>query len=299
MANTSLSIGPAGWTRPDWNRTVYDKAARRGTHPLDVLCRYSNLAEIDRTFHEPLKPEIARLYAAKARKHDGFLFTALLGRCFTHDRVLDDASVEAWRAGLLPLLRAGCLGALIMQFPWAFRFNEENRQHLIRLRRAFHDFPLAAEMRHDSWLLDEAVTTLIDYHVAIVNVDQPEYFRAMPAGAHLTSGVAIVRLHGRANPAAFRDFDAPPDSTYLYNLHELLEWKPRLARLTANAARTLVIATNGAAGRSLVNALQLEEILGRTPLEAPPALLAAYPAELAAFHAPRPVQPNLLPAQAA
>lgn len=299
MANTSLYIGPAGWTRPDWHRTVYDKSGRRGTHPLDVLGRYTNLAEIDRTFHEPLKPEIARLYAAKARKHEGFLFTALLGRCFTHDRVLDDDSVEAWRAGLLPLQRAGCLGALIMQFPWAFRFNEENRQHLIRLRRAFHEFPLAAEMRHDSWLLDEAVTTLIDYHVAFVNPDQPAYFRAMPAGARLTSGMAIVRLHGRSNPADFRDFDGRPDPKYLYNLDELLEWKPRLARLTANASRTLVVTTNAAAGRSLVNALQLGEILGRTPLEAPPALLAAYPAELAAFRAPRPVQPDLLPAQAA
>lgn len=299
MMNNTLHIGPAGWTRPDWHRFVYDKAARRGSHPLDTLCRYTNLAEIDRTFHEPLKPEIARLYAAKARKHDGFLFTALLGRCFTHDRRLDDDSVEAWRAGLLPLLRSGTLGALIMQFPWAFRFNEENRQHLIRLRRAFHEFPLAAEMRHDSWLLDEAVTTLIDYHIAIVNVDQPAFFRAMPAAAHLTSGVAIVRLHGRSNPDAFRDFDARPDTSYLYNLDELLEWKSRLARLTANAARTLVVTTNAHSGRSLVNALQIGEILGRTPLEAPPALLAAYPAELAAFHAPRPVQPSLLPAQAA
>lgn len=299
MTNTSLSVGPAGWTRQDWHRAVYHHAGRRGQHPLDILCRFTSLAEIDRTFHEPLKPEIARLYAAKARKHPGFLFTALLGRCFTHDRLLDDSAVAAWRTGLLPLLRSGTLGALIMQFPWAFRFNEENRQHLIRLRRAFHDFPLAAEFRHDSWLLDEAITSLIDYHVAIVNVDQPQYFRAMPPGAHLTSRIAVVRLHGRADPSAFRDFDAPPDPGYLYNLDELLEWKPRLARLAANAARTLVITTNGQAGHSLVNALQLEEILGRTPLEAPPALLAAYPAELAAFRAPRPVQPSLLPAQAA
>lgn len=297
--NNSLHIGTSGWSRPDWTRAVYGKTGHRGWHPLDILSRFTNLAEIDSTFHQPLRPEIARLYAAKAEKRDDFLFTALLGRRFTHDRCLDAEAVSAWRAGLLPLLRAGRLGALVMQFPWAFRFNEENRQHLINLRRAFHDFPIAAEMRHDSWLLDEAVTTLINYHIAFVNPDQPAYFRAMPPGAHLTSGVAVVRLHGRGDPAAFQSFDAKPDPGYLYNLDELLEWKPRIERLAANAIRTLVVTTNAAAGASLVNAFQIGEILGHPNLEAPAALIAGYPAELAAFRAPRPVQQILLPARAA
>lgn len=299
MKNINLHIGPSGWSRPEWTRSVYGKTGHRGWHPLDVLCRYTSLAEIDRTFHEPLKPEIARLYAAKVEPREDFTFTALLGRRFTHDRDLDESAVAAWRAGFQPLKAAGRLGALILQFPWAFRFNEENRQHLIRLRRAFHDFPLAAEMRHDSWLLDEAVTTLVDYHISIVNLDQPEYFRAMPAGAHLTSGVAVVRMHGRSGAAAFQSFSAEPDGAYVYSLEELLEWKPRVERLAANATRTLVVMANGAGGRSLVNALQLQEMVGQAGLEAPAALLASYPVELAAFRAPRPVQHILLPAQAA
>ncbi|MBI4891683.1 MAG: DUF72 domain-containing protein [Acidobacteria bacterium] len=297
--NPSLHLGPAGWTRPEWARQVFGRTGTRGWHPLDILSRYTNLAEIDRTYHEPLKPEIARLYAAKVERREDFIFTAIAGRRFTHDRDLDESAVEAWCAGFRPLHHAGRLGALILQFPWAFRFNEENRQHLIRLRRAFHEFPLAAEMRHDSWLLEEAVTTLVDYRIAIVNVDQPAYFRAMPSGAHLTSSIAIVRLHGRADSAAFLDFEAEPDHGYLYNLDELLEWKPRLERLSANARRTLVVTTNAAQGRSLVNALQLKEILGERQLEAPEALIAAYPAELAAFRAQHPVQQQLLPALAA
>jgi uncharacterized protein YecE (DUF72 family) len=295
----NLNVGPAGWSRPEWRSAVYSSSAARGWHPLSVLAGYVNLAEIDSTFEEPLKPEIAGLYAKKVEANPDFLFTALLGRRFTHDRNLEESAVAAWRRGFQPLRDSCRLGALVLQFPWAFRFTQENRDFLVRLRRAFHDFPLAAEMRHDSWLRDEAITTLVNYHISLVNIDQPQFFRAMPPQASLTSGVAVVRLHGRANPAAFQEFDKRPDTSYLYDLDELLEWKPRLERLAANAARTLVVTTNASMGRSLVNALQIREILGQRNLEAPAALLANYPAELAAFRAQRPVQQVLLPARAA
>jgi uncharacterized protein YecE (DUF72 family) len=111
--------------------------------------------------------------------------------------------------------------------------------------------------------------------------------------------VAVVRLHGRENAEAFRDGRGAPGTDYLYDLDELLEWKPRLERLAANAARTLVVTANAARGRAMVNALQVREIMGSEELQAPAGLLSVYPAELAAFRAKRPVQALLLPAQAA
>jgi hypothetical protein len=42
-----------------------------------------------------------------------------------------------------------------------------------------------------------------------------------------------------------------------------------------------------------VNALQVKEILGERRLTAPAPLIAAYPAELAGFRGPRPVQQAL------
>ena len=292
-------IGPSGWSREDWISTVYPKPASRGWHGLDILARYVNLAEIDQTFEEALKPEIARLYVKKVERNPDFLFTALLGRRFTYDRLLAPGTVEEWKQGLMPVLQARRLGAVVMQFPWAFRFTEENRQFLIQLRRAFHEFPLAAEMRHESWMRDEAVTTLVNYRIGLVNLDQPAYFRAMPPAALLTSGVAVVRLHGRRNPDSFQEFNGRGDAGYLYNLDELLEWKPRIERLAANATRVMVVTTNAERGGAMVNALQLTEVLGDDKLEAPATLIGEYPAELAAFRSQRPVQVALLPARAA
>jgi uncharacterized protein YecE (DUF72 family) len=294
-----LSIGPSGWNRADWVSTVYPKPASRGWHPLDTLARYVDVAEIGQTFSGPLRQEIAKLYAKKVERNQDFLFTALLERRFTYDRDLNEAAVEAWKTGMLPLLKARRLGAVVMQFPWGFRFTEENKQFLIRLRRTFHEFPLAAEFRHESWLRDEAVTTLVNYRVGFVNIDQPQFFRAMPPTAMLTSGVAVVRLHGRRSPEGFREFDQPVDQSYLYDLDELLEWQPRIERLAANAARVLVVTANAEGGRSMVNALQLREIFGDRALRAPAPLIGEYPAELAAFRAQRPVQAVLLPARAA
>lgn len=294
-----LSIGPSGWNRADWVSTVYPKPASRGWHPLDTLARYVDVAEIGQTFAGPLRQEIAKLYAKKVERNQDFLFTALLERRFTYDRDLNEAAVEAWKTGMLPLLKARRLGAVVMQFPWGFRFTEENKQFLIRLRRTFHEFPLAAEFRHESWLRDEAVTTLVNYRVGFVNIDQPQFFRAMPPTAMLTSGVAVVRLHGRRSPEGFREFDQPVDQSYLYDLDELLEWQPRIERLAANAARVLVVTANAEGGRSMVNALQLREIFGDRALRAPAPLIGEYPAELAAFRAQRPVQAVLLPARAA
>lgn len=262
---------------------------------LDSLVRFTGLAEITSTLHAPLKPEIASLYARKAAANPDFLFAPLLGRRFTYDRALDAESIAAWKAGLFPLLRAKRLGVLILQFPWAFRFTPENREHLIQLRRAFREFPLAAEFRHDSWLADEARGTLIDYRLAFVNIDQPAHFRAMPPAALLTSGLAVVRLHGRLPPVALQRFEpAPPPRPYLYSLDELETWLPRIRRLTDHASRTLVITANAGPDHALVNALQLGEMLGASPLMAPAPLIRRFPAELAAFRANRPVQTTFL-----
>lgn len=266
-------------------------------HPFARLARYVDLFHLTSTFHRPLKPEIASLYANQVEQNPHFLFTAALGHRFSHDRDLSPESVTRWKPGLLALLRTRRLAALTMHFPWSFRFNAENREFLIRLRRVFHEFPLAAEFRHQSWHSEEAISTLIDYHLSFINLDQPAYFRATPPSALLTSGAAVVLLHGRSSPEVFSSFNrhAQP-APYRYSTAELEDWMPRIRRLAANASRTLVIFGNRHAPHAMSNSLQAAEMLGARRLLAPAELIAAYPCELASFRANRPVQPMLLPA---
>ncbi len=305
MSN-SLYIGTAGWSYPHWKGVVFPKSVPPGSHPLELLARTFDLVEVNSSFYQPLKPEIVRLWMKKVEHNPRFLFTAKLHQQFTHQRTLEQKEVAAFKEGLWPLLRARKLGALLMQFPWAFRFTAENREFLISLRRAFHEFPLVAEMRHSSWMAEEAVGTFLDYHVGFCNIDQPEYTSAMPPTAYLTSGVGYVRLHGRNPRNAMGGFERPQvpgrqaetrlrQHDYLYSEAELEEWRKRVDRIRKFAEATFVIFNNDAAGKSVVNALQMQSLMGGRA-SAPRELRRKYPMQLEGFGSSRYEQQCLFPA---
>jgi uncharacterized protein YecE (DUF72 family) len=237
---------------------------------LEYLSGIFDVVEIKQSFHQPLKPELARVWVRKVAANPRFRFTAKLRKLFTHERVLTQEDVDAFKRGLEPIGMAGRLGCVLMQFPWSFRFTAENRDFLIRLRRTFHEFPLAAEMRHCSWTVDEALGTFLDYKIGFCNIDQPEYTKAMPATAFLTSAIGYVRLHGRN---CFQWYAEPPDIAkqprydYEYSVDELTEWKSRIERISRCAAATYVIFNNDAGGKAVLNARQLQHMIVDRPAQ--------------------------------
>ncbi len=290
----TLYCGPAGWTYQHWNGIVYPRTKSRGVHALEQVSKYFDVVEINTSFYQPIRPEIARLWLGKVAGNPRFQFTAKLHRRFTHERTLEPGEVAHYKEGLWPLLRARKLGCLLMQFPWTFRYTEENRNYLIELRRAFHEFPLVVEMRHGSWTHNEALGTLIDYRLGFCNIDQAAYTKAMPPTAHLTSDIGYVRLHGR-NPRDWSPESVQPIARhdYLYSMPELVEWQARIEQIRQFAARTFVIANNDVAGKSVVNALQLAALTGDDRRMAPAELIQRYPVELAEFGSTHPLQTAL------
>jgi uncharacterized protein YecE (DUF72 family) len=290
----TLCCGPSGWSYPHWNGIVYPRLKPRGFHALEDLSTYFDAVEINTSFYQPIQPELASLWVKKVAHSPKFLFTVKLGRRFTHERSLAPAEIARFKEGLWPFHRSRKLGCVLMQFPWAFRYTEENRAFVIALRRAFHEFPLVAEMRHSSWLHDEALGTLIDYRIGFANIDQAPYTKGMPPASMLTSRIGYVRLHGR-NPQHWeREFGRPARAVaahdYLYSPKELLEWKQRVEQIQQHAAITFVFANNDAGGKSVVNALQLAQMLGDDRRRAPAQLIEQFPEELADFRAERPIQ---------
>jgi uncharacterized protein YecE (DUF72 family) len=250
------------------------------------LAQRFDTVEIASSFEEFLKPELTRLWARKVESNPRFQFTVKLNRTFTHDRNVDPAQIKAFKEGLWPLVKTGKLGCVLLQFPWSFRYTTENRAHFIRLRRAFHEFALAAEMRHASWMLDEALGTFIDYRVGFCNIDQPVYTKAMPPTAFLTSAIGYVRLHGRN---CFNWFGSAervsraPRYDYEYSGKELSEWARRIDQVRGYAEKTFVVTNNGADGKAIDAALQLQTLLDDRLPEAAPKR-AAQAALFTEFH---------------
>lgn len=258
-------------------------------HQLEYLSRFVDLVEINTSFYRELQPEITKVWMKKVEANRNFRFTAKLHQQFTHWRSLNPADVARFKEGLLPMLRGGKLGALLMQFPWAFRYTQENRDFLIELRRAFHEFPLVAEMRHASWSAEEAVGVFMDYKIGFCNIDQPQYTKAMPPTSLLTSGVGYVRLHGR-NPGnslgAFQpEARRQAQHNYLYSANELSAWKQRIEKIARFAENVYVVFNNDPLGKSVVNALELQHEFDASRRLAPYPLLCRYRVELEPFTA--------------
>jgi len=260
MPLLSPACGPAGWNFPDWDRCVFPRPQPRGFHPLDFLARRFETLEIASTFNRIPRPELTRLWAAKVSHNPDFRFTARAPRQFTYERNLDLA--KEFLTAMTPLQNERRLGAVLLQFPGAFKFTVENRDYLIRLRRALHELPLVAELRHSSWTLPEAIGTLVDYKVGFCNLDQPQALRATPPSSYLTSRIGYVKLHGRRPDPRFDSFDSPLLATdYLYSVADMETWKTRVEHLRRFAEEVYVVFGNSVAGKSVVNALQMQSLL--------------------------------------
>jgi uncharacterized protein YecE (DUF72 family) len=82
-----------------------------------------------------------------SRRSSGFRFTAKLWKGFTHERNATAKDEKLLKDGIQPLLDAGRLGALLLQFPWSFKNEPENRNYLWQLRERFAEYPLVLGLR--------------------------------------------------------------------------------------------------------------------------------------------------------
>ena len=274
-----IRCGPAGWAHKHWEGVVYSRGLGQSFSPLAFLAERFDSLEITSSFYHMVRPELARDWSRLVAGNPRFQFTARLNRQFTHERLVDDASIRRFSEGLRPLLDQERLGCVLMQFPSSFRFTTENRAFLIQLRRLLNEFPLVAELRHSSWNVDEAFGTLIDYHIGFANLDQPQSVRSLPPTSRLTWRVGYVKLHGRHCGPGFDLFDDRPyaisGNDYLYTPEELSTWRTRIEDVARFAESTFVVFNNDSDGRSVVNALQMKSLLGTNPAMSMPKAASA------------------------
>jgi len=182
-----IRIGPAGWAYKDWERIVYPPKKPRGFDPVGYLAQYFDTIEINSTFYRPPQPHSAKNWASRVSGNPHFRFTAKLWRGFTHERNATAQDESEFKSGITPLMEAGRFGGLLLQFPWSFRFDEENRAYLLELHRTFQEFPLVLEVRHASWAQESVLDMLAALDVGLCNIDQPLFHRSIKPGAHVTS----------------------------------------------------------------------------------------------------------------
>lgn len=272
-----IRVGPAGWSYPDWRGVVYPTRKSKTFHELEYLAQFFNVVEINTSFYNPPRPEVVKEWIRQVEGKD-FQFTAKLWQKFTHDRNAGPEDERVFKRGINPLAEANRLGAVLLQFPWSFKNNPENRQYVADLCKQFREHPLVLEVRHSSWNTPEIVEMLAELNVGFCNIDQPVIGRSIEPSQHVTAPVGYVRLHGRNYKEWFsaKD-DAGERYNYLYSPEELEPWVKRIKHVASSGRVTFVITNNHARAKAIANALQLIALVGGRKVQAPESLLQEYP----------------------
>ncbi len=278
--STTIRIGTAGWSYEDWKGVVYPEAAPRAWHPLTLLCRLFDLVEINVSFYRPIHPAHCKTWLEKVSGNPRFLFTAKLWERFTHHRESwpEPHEIKACLEGMIPLLEAGKLGAVLAQFPHSFHRTPENRAWLLRTSDMLSGFPLALEVRHNSWDCPEFYDGLKERDIAFCSIDQPIFITSMPPVERCTGTLGYIRLHGRNREHWFKDGagrNARYD--YLYSEEELVPWINRAQNMKQLVKNLFVVTNNHYRGQAVVNALEIQAALLNKPVEIPRSLQLAYP----------------------
>ena len=299
LGGSTVLVGTCSWTdatlvkETDWYPRKTMTAAQRLAYYADRF----PIVEVDSTYYFPPTPELAQTWVE--RTPPGFTmnikaWSLLTGHpTFHHSLWPDmqsavptehrdkrrlyahylpaDALEEAWdrfRHALLPLHRAGRLGAVLLQYPRWFGPKDENRQAIRDAARHLGDYRVCVEFRHARWLAggdcESTLELLEQLGVSFVCVDEPAGFpSSMPPVVAVTSDLAVVRFHGR-NTATWEDADiqtAAERFRYRYSRDELQEWVPRVQEMAASAAEVHVLMNNCYRDDAAVNAAELADLL--------------------------------------
>ena len=296
-----IRIGTSGWSYPSgkgtWNGIFYPaRPARRprGAPKFDELAFYAghfNTVEVNSTFYRVPTIDAVRQWAE--RTPAGFEFSLKLYQKFTHPEMFaratgaDPASlgrkdVDEFRAAIEPLAEHGKLGALLAQFPASFKNDPESRGYLEWLRRAFHEYPLAVELRHRSWsdTPEAAVELLGQFNAAHVQIDEPKFKSSIRQTLlpNTRSGFYYLRLHGR-NAAQWWKHESSEDRyNYLYTADELEPFADAARSAAREVKKAYLYANNHFSAKSVANAAILKAQLGQElEGEYPPEFVERYP----------------------
>lgn len=271
-------VGTAGWSYPDWENVVYPpgKTATR----LRTIAEYLDCIEVDSSFYRPPSPRTTENWVKNLADRPGFRFLAKAWQRFTHERTQrwTPTELDLFTRGLAPLREADRLDALLFQFPWSFRNDATNRDWLAAIADSFAGWPVAVEVRHDSWDDPEIFRRL---GMIFCNIDQPQLNHCLPPTGIVTAPTGYYRLHGRNARNWFRGNQDVYGGRYdyLYSDAELDELLPKINLVAAQTKKLFVIFNNHKDGKAFANALQLRARLGSAqPVRAPTSLLRHFPA---------------------
>jgi len=254
-----LYIGTSGYSYADWRGVFYPPELDKKSF-LSFYAERFSFVELNFSYYR--QPNSNMISKIIEKTPEGFLFSIKGHRSITHDRNREwKKEVDEFAAGIRPLREEGRLAGVLLQFPYSFHRDKENRLYLGEVCSYLADFPLFLEFRNSEWQLPEVYEELTRRNIGIVNTDSPELHKLPEPSSLATSERGYVRFHGRNRENWWRG-DNVSRYDYLYDERELREWVERIEEVLAKVKVLFLAFNNHHKGQAVTNAFQLASLLG-------------------------------------
>jgi len=259
-----ILIGTSGYYYHEWVGPVYPE----GTKPEEYLSRYAGLfptVELNFSYYNmPKAQNIAKMLEDGGKN---LTFAIKAHKTLTHEvnPSLWEREAKTYLTALEPMLAAGRLEAVLFQFPYSFKYSDDNRLYLDKLLKYFHGVPKAVEFRKADWFNGKVIEGMLKREVALTSLDMPELSQLPPSMDVVTAPLSYIRLHGR-NKEAWWGEDDHERYNYLYSDSELSAWASRIERIVQQSKRIVVYFNNHPYGKSAKNVQTLTTIFKKIGL---------------------------------
>jgi uncharacterized protein YecE (DUF72 family) len=238
----TLFIGTSGWTYDHWKGCFYPDTLPKKSW-FDYYASHFSAVEVNATFYRTFKDETYQKWREGAPQGFGYVLKA--PKLITHRKFLVEVEEDIKSFYRSCAILGDKFEMILLQVSPTMPCDLE------RLQRALHAFPdpgrVAVEFRRPEWLNQNTFSLLKDVGTGICNVDSPQ----QTLTAHLTSGRAYLRLHGRKHWYSYNYSDA--------ELREIASLAQELVE--KGAKRVYIFFNNDFEGYAPANALALHELL--------------------------------------
>lgn len=187
---SALHVGTSGWSYP-WKDWFYPA----GLKSADYLAYYAtrfDCVEVNSSFYHLTQVKTIEKWLAATPDH--FRFAVKMNRSITHEQQLRDANGPA--DDFLARFEAmgKRLGPVLVQLPASLGYDPAVASPFFQhLREKHPDHHFALEVRHRSWMTEEALEMLRNCRIAWVIADAGRRF---PRLETVTADFVYLRFHG-------------------------------------------------------------------------------------------------------